>query len=148
MSQGRTLFAQAGCNACHVGGAWTISQKDFTSPPALAEVPTETTPPPAFGAPVGLQYVNRFLRDIGSFNLGVRGGQNQLGGNVGGVEKATQALNAAGVAGAAPDALGIDYNGDGKGIGYNVPVAAGAERAAALLPQRRVRDRSRAWSAT
>ena len=49
-------------------------------------------------------------------------------------------VNAAGVAGAAPDALGIDYNGDGRGVGYNVPSLLGIEPAAALLPQRRLRD--------
>ena len=124
VSRGRTLFAQAGCATCHVGGAWTISKKDFNSPPAGTELFTETAPPATFGAPIGLQYLNRFLRDIGSFNLGVKGGPNPLGANVGGIEKATQALTA-GVAGAAPDALGIDYNGDGRGIGFNVPSLLG-----------------------
>ena len=57
----------------------------------------------------------------------MRGGPNPLGANVGGIEKATQALNAAGVAGAAPDALGVDYNGDGRGIGYNVPSLLGID---------------------
>ena len=127
ISQGRTLFTQAGCAACHVGGKWTISTKDFASPPAAGEIFTETTPPATIGAPIGAQYLNRFLRDIGSFNLGVKGGPNPLGANVGGVEKATQALSAAGVAGAAPDALGIDYNGDGRGIGYNVPSLLGID---------------------
>ena len=126
VSRGRTLFAQAGCAACHVGGKWTISTKDFTSPPAGTEIFTETTPPATFGAPIGAQYLNRFLRDIGSFNLGVRGGPNPLGANVGGVEKASAALTA-GVAGPAPDALGIDYNGDGRGIGFNVPSLLGIE---------------------
>ena len=51
ISQGRTLFAQAGCSGCHVGGKWTISTKDFTSPPAGLEIFTETTPPATFGAP-------------------------------------------------------------------------------------------------
>ncbi len=127
ISQGRTLFTQAGCAACHVGGKWTISTKDFTSPPVGGEIFTETVPPATIGAPIGAQYLNRFLRDIGSFNLGVKGGANQLGANVGGIEKASQALNAAGVAGAAPDALGTDYNGDGRGIGYNVPSLLGID---------------------
>ena len=127
VSQGRTLFTQAGCSACHVGGKWTVSTKDFASPPAGTEIFTETAPAPTFGAPIGAQYLNRFLRNIGSFNLGVKGGPNPLGANVGAVEKATQALNAAGVAGAAPDALGIDYNGDGRGIGFNVPSLLGID---------------------
>jgi cytochrome c peroxidase len=124
VSQGRTLFAQAGCNACHVGGAWTISQKDFNSPPAAGEIFTETTPPATLGAPIGAQYLNRFLRDIGSFNLGLPG-PNPLGANIGAEEKASAALSATGVAGPRPDALGIDYNGDGRGVGYNVPSLLG-----------------------
>lgn len=124
--QGRALFSQAGCTACHVGGKWTISTKDFTSPPAAGELATETVPPAVFGAPVNAQYLNRFLRDIGSFNLGVPNGGNPIGANIGGAEKATQALTA-GIAGAAPDALGTDYNNDGKGIGFNVPSLLGIE---------------------
>jgi YVTN family beta-propeller protein len=128
ISQGRTLFTQAGCAGCHVGGKWTIATKDFASPPAGTEVFTETTPPATFGAPIGAQYLNRFLRDIGSFNLGVRGGPNPIGANVGAIEKASGAINAAtGVAGPAPDALGIDYNGDGRGIGFNVPSLLGID---------------------
>jgi YVTN family beta-propeller protein len=127
VSQGRTLFAQAGCSGCHVGGKWTISTKDFASPPAGTEIFTETAPAPTFGAPIGAQYLNRFLRDIGSFNLGVPGGPNPLANQIGGEEKASAALNAAGVAGPRPDALGIDYNGDGRGVGYNVPSLLGIQ---------------------
>jgi YVTN family beta-propeller protein len=127
ISQGRTLFNQAGCSACHVGGKWTISTKDFTSPPAVGEISTEIVPPPTFGTPSTAQYLNRFLRDIGSFNLGVPSAGNPIGANVGGTEKASATLNAAGIAGPAPDALGTDYNNDGKGIGYNVPSLLGIE---------------------
>ena len=112
---GRTLFDQAGCTTCHFGGKWTLSTKDFTSPPAASEIFTERTPPPVFGNPVGAQYLNRFLRDIGSFNLGVAGAGNPIGSNVGGAEKNETGL----------DALGIDYNNDGKGIGFNVPSLLG-----------------------
>ena len=122
---GRTLFTQAGCAACHVGGKWTLSTKGFASPPAAGEIFTETTPPATFGSPIGAQYLNGLLRDIGSFNLGVPGGPNQLGADIGAAEKASATVNAAGVAGAEPDALGQDYNGDGKGIGYNVPSLLG-----------------------
>ena len=80
---------------------------------------------PAVGDPVGAQYLNRFLRDIGSFNLGVSGAGNPIGSNVGAVEKATSALN--GVVQAAPDALGIDYNNDGQGNGFNVPSLLGID---------------------
>jgi cytochrome c peroxidase len=124
ISQGAALFLQAGCAACHVGGKFTISTKDFTSPPAAAELFTETSPAAKFGAPVGAQYLARFLRDIGSFNLGVPGHGNDFGKEIGADEKATSALTN-GVAGVPPDALGIDYNGDGRGVGYNVPSLLG-----------------------
>jgi 40-residue YVTN family beta-propeller repeat len=124
---GRTLFQQAGCTTCHAGGKWTISIKDFTSPPDGAEIFTETNPAPnpAIGNPVAVQYLDRFLQDIRSFNLGVAGGPNLIGNNVGAVEKASSVLNAAGVAQPALDGLGIDYNGDGKGEGFNVPSLLG-----------------------
>jgi YVTN family beta-propeller protein len=115
VQQGRELFQQAGCTTCHFGGKWTLSTRDFTPPPAATEIFTERTPPPVFGNPVGAQYLNRFLRDIGSFNLGVPGSNNPFGNNIGGAEKNETGL----------DALGIDYNNDGKGIGFNVPSLLG-----------------------
>jgi hypothetical protein len=123
---GEALFGQAGCTNCHVGAKFTVSTKDFTSPPAATEFFTET--PPQVGNPVPNQFLNRFLRDIGSFNLGVAGANNLLGQNIGAVEKATQNV----VAGRStpnpePDALGFDYNRDGRGIGYNVPSLLGIE---------------------
>ena len=75
------------------------------------------------------------------------GGGNPLGANVGGAEKATPPLNAAGVARPAPDALGIDYNGDGRGIGYNVPSLLGIEACRPTTTTAPAR-RSPAWSAT
>ena len=100
------------------GGKWTISTKDFTSPPAGSEIFTETSPAALFGNPVNVQYLDRFLRDIGTFNLGVPGQGNEIGNNTGAQEKANPAL----VAGVLvfPDALGRDYNGDGAGDGFNV----------------------------
>ncbi len=73
---------------------------------------------------MGAQYLNRFLRDIGSFNLGVPGQGNPLGNNIGADEKAAPAV-ANGALQAAQDALGIDYNSDGKGVGFNVPSLLG-----------------------
>src|SRR5213075_660556 len=64
------------------------------------------------------------LRDIGSFNLGVPGQGNPLGNNIGGNEVAAPAV-ANGTLQAAQDALGIDYNNDGRGIGFNVPSLLG-----------------------
>lgn len=126
VTQGRVLFTAAGCAACHGGQQWTRSILDFTPPPAATEIFTETTPPKLFGNPVAAQYLNRFLRNIGSFNRGVPGGGNELPPNIGADEKATQVLTN-GVAGAVPDALGTDYNGDGKGFGFAVPSLLGID---------------------
>jgi YVTN family beta-propeller protein len=121
---GRSLFLQAGCVQCHGGINWTVSIRDFTAPPAGSEIFTERNPANFFGNPVGAQYLNRFLRDIGSFNLGVPGQGNLLAPNIGADEKA-----APGVVGTvvqpAQDALGIDYNSDAKGAGFNVPSLMG-----------------------
>jgi YVTN family beta-propeller protein len=127
IAEGRALFQEAGCTNCHGGQSWTVSRKDFVSPPNIAaEVAQETVPPPPAGAgtPVAAQYLHRFLRNIGSFNLGVPGAGNDLGGNIGGEEKAAAAL-VMGVSQAAQDALGFDFNGDGRGNGYNVPSLLG-----------------------
>jgi cytochrome c peroxidase len=124
INKGRNLFIQAGCAGCHGGTNWTISSRNFTPPPAANTIFTERTPPQVFGNPSGSQYLNAFLRNIGSFNLGVPGGPNPIGANIGGAEKGTAAL-VNGVAQAAPDGLGIDYNNDGRGIGYNTPSLLG-----------------------
>jgi YVTN family beta-propeller protein len=124
INEGRRLFLQSGCANCHGGLNWTVSVKDFTSPPAGAEIFTERNPTNFVGNPVGAQYLNRFLRDIGSFNLGVPGQGNLLGNNIGADEKAAAAV-ANGTLQPAQDALGIDYNSDGKGIGFNVPSLLG-----------------------
>jgi hypothetical protein len=121
VAQGRRLFFQTGCQKCHGGTKWTISNKDFTSPPAASEIFTEAGAANA----IGTQFLNRFLSDIGSFNLNVDGsnqipGQPQIG--------ATEKANAAGLADtdpAAKDALGIDHNGDGAGKGFNIPSLLG-----------------------
>jgi YVTN family beta-propeller protein len=124
LEDGRELFAEAGCATCHGGGKWTISTKDFVSPPAGGETFTERTPPPFVDNPVPNQYLARFLRDIGSFNLGVAG-NNPIGGDIGAAEFATAQV----IAGAfvtQPGGLGFDYNSDGKGNGFNVPSLLGA----------------------
>jgi hypothetical protein len=60
---------------------------------------------------------DRMLFEIGSFNLNVAGQGNTIPGQleIGAVE-----LNGAG-----QNALGFDYNGDGKGNGYNIPALLG-----------------------
>ncbi len=114
VTAGRVLFFKAGCQTCHGGGKWTNSAKDFTSPPIGAK--TETVPtPPAGVDPVGAQYLPPFLQNIGSFNLGVSGGTNPIGTNIGAIEKATDGK----------DALGKDHNLDTFGDGYNVPSLLG-----------------------
>lgn len=113
ISAGRGLFLEAKCQTCHVGGKWTKSTKDFNSPPAAAQVFTE-----AGAANVNLtRYLNRFLRDIKSFNLNVPGSGNAIPGQpkIGAVE-----VDTAGLA-----ALGKDHNGDGKGNGFNIPSLLG-----------------------
>ena len=89
---GRALFAQQNCQSCHGGQLFTNSIKDFTSPPAATEIANESNPAATSGNPVPVPYLFRFLREIGSYNLGVPGAGNDIGGNVGANEKATQGL--------------------------------------------------------
>lgn len=122
---GRVLFKVAGCATCHGGQQWTSSVKDFISPPDPAGVFSEREAPFELN-PIGTQYIDRFLRDIGSFNIGVPGGGNPLGNNIGGVEKTASA----GVVVAAQDGLGRDYSlagsrSFGKGKGFNPPSLLG-----------------------
>jgi YVTN family beta-propeller protein len=127
--QGRKLFLSAGCASCHGGQNWTVSLKDFNSPPAGSDLFTERNPTNFVGNPVGAQYLDRFLREVGSFNLGVPGQGNPLGTDVGADEKAAPAV-ANGTLQPAQDGLGRDYNGDGRGRGFNVPSLLGLN----LLP--------------
>ncbi len=132
---GRALYAAQGCQGCHGGDQWTISRKDFVSPPPTTEIATEVAsanPPPAGSpappagvTPVGAQFLFRFVRDVGSFNLGVAGGGNPIGRNIGGVELANSVLNGDKVAQRQLTAIGDDHNLDGRGKGYNVPMKLG-----------------------
>lgn len=111
---GRRSFFQAGCQWCHGGTKWTVSNRGYTPPPAASEIATEN-PPTA--AAVTAQYFARFLHEVGSFNLNVAGGGNLIPGTpaIGGVEKGADGK----------DALGKDYDGNGKGAGYNIPSLLG-----------------------
>lgn len=111
VNQGRRLFFQAGCQVCHGGTKWTVSTKDFSSPPIAGDIFTESGAATA----VQTQFLSRFLSDIGSFELGVAGGPNPIGDNVGAVELTDRGQ----------DALGTDHNGDGQGDGYNIPSLLG-----------------------
>ena len=93
----------------------------------------------AIGNPNNGQFLNRFLKDVGSFNLGVKDGGNELGNNIGGVEKSA-AVVTAGVLQPQQDALGMDYNARQGGGRLRRVVAPGDLRRPALRPQRRLRD--------
>ena len=90
--------------------------------------------------PVGAPYVFKFLRNIGSFNLGVPGGGNPIGDNIGAAEKTTPGFARC------PSSrhrlrrarAGLQQRRQGQRLHH--PVAAGHRRLAALLPQRRMRD--------
>ena len=85
---------------------------------------TERVPPPAPpGNPSASQYLFGVLRNIGSFGLGVPGGNNPIGNNIGGEEKTAATGDRRALV--RQDALGIDYNADGKGIGFNTPSLLG-----------------------
>jgi YVTN family beta-propeller protein len=107
VAQGRALFFQAGCQTCHGGGKWSNSNVDFIPPPPAARIAQEA--PATSTTIVSISYINDALRDIQSFGLGVAGGTNPIGNNIGGIEKSTDNR----------DALGKDHNGDGKGNGFN-----------------------------
>ena len=131
ITAGRALFVTQ-CASCHSGGLWSTSIKNFASPPLNNRIACEvnltpnnppgsfcTTAPLPGGDPAPVQYLHEFIENVGSFNLGVPGGGNLIGNNIGAAEKAAAGL-VAGVTQVPKDALGRDYNGDGKGIGYNV----------------------------
>ena len=143
IAAGRNLFIAQQCQTCHRGDQWTISKKDFVSPPATTEIATEVAsanPPPggspaspAGVTPVGAQFLFNFVQDIGSFNLGVLGAGNLLGNNIGGIEFANSVVNAAGVAQPQLLALGKDHNVDKRGEGFNVPMLLGIHNAPPYL---------------
>ena len=132
IAKGRKLFGEAGCQSCHGGPQWTSSIKDFVSPPANHEIACEVNlgaaaPPGSFcstapveGNPTNNQFLHRFLRNIGSFNIGVAGGINPIGDNIGAAEKAAPVITA-GKTAKALDALGFDFNRDGLGNGFSPP---------------------------
>jgi YVTN family beta-propeller protein len=126
---GRTLFTQAGCANCHGGTLFSNSVKNYTSPPDATLIATERSGM-FTGNPVAAPYVFQFITNIGSFNLGVPGQGNDLGGNIGATELTTAGFNTATQQTTAPfDALGRDYNADGRGNGYTIPSVLGIDSA-------------------
>jgi hypothetical protein len=129
--RGRELFVKQQCNFCHRGGLWTKSVLDFTPPPDNADIFCErninnpalpgcaTDPDLTVVNPNAGQFLADFLEDVGSFNRGVAGTDNEFGNNIGGIEKGA-AVIVGGVLQAQQDALGKDHNGDLKGEGFGV----------------------------
>ena len=142
---GRVLFKVAGCATCHGGNQWTSSILNFTPPPALTRIATETaganpppggSPAPVTGNPVGAQYLFEFVRDIGSFDLNVPGSGNAIPGQplIGAAEKTARVLQANGTIGAVQlDGLGKDYNNDGLGKGFSPSSLLGIHSAPPFL---------------
>jgi YVTN family beta-propeller protein len=136
VASGAKLFKKAGCTTCHGGDQWTSSIRDFTPPPAVTDIFCEVSagagaPPgcmtaPITGNPVPNQFLDRFLRDIGSFDLNVSGAGNTIPGQaeIGAVEKATRVVSG-GVLQTAQDGLGKDYNNTGHGKGFSPPSLLG-----------------------
>jgi cytochrome c peroxidase len=129
VSAGRQLFTSAGCAACHGTNLFSNSIKDYTSPPAAADIATETNPAPPPGTnPVAAPYVFKFITNIGSFNLGVPGQGNDLANNIGPDELTTAGFNNTTQQTTPPfAALGRDFNGDGRGEGYTIPSLLGID---------------------
>jgi YVTN family beta-propeller protein len=123
---GQRLFAEQGCNNCHGGTLFSNSIKNYTSPPAANLIFTERTGT-FTDNPIGAAFVGQFLRNIGSFNLGVPGAGNDIGNNIGPPEKATRAVVGGVTSAVENDALGRDYNNDGQGNGYTVPSLLGID---------------------
>ena len=134
---GSVFFKLQGCASCHGGNQWTSSIKDFVAPPAVTEIFCEVnnnaaipgcTIPQVIGNPSGVQFLDRFLREIKSFDLNVAGSGNAIPGQplIGAVEKTARVLNANGTIQAAQvDALGEDYNNDNRGKGFSPPSLLG-----------------------
>lgn len=118
VASGRQLFVQAGCQTCHGGGKWTVSSKDFSSPAldTLVEIEDDTNGATAPNPNAG-QSIFGVLKNINSFNLNVPGQGNIIPGQ--------SAIGAVEIDAGGRDALGIDYDGDGRGLGFNPPSLLG-----------------------
>ena len=90
------------------------------------EVFTETDPngPDERPNPIGTQYLDSFLEDIGSFNIGVRGEGNPLGRNIGaaGVRQRRAGRRASSTC---RTRSASTTTSDGAGDGFNVPSLLG-----------------------
>ncbi|WP_164931743.1 beta-propeller fold lactonase family protein [Dyella sp. M7H15-1] len=108
IAEGRVLFQRAGCSSCHATGKWSLSSKNFLSPPPASDLETEAA---ATGADTS-QFMYRYLKDIHSYGLNVPGSGNAIADfpAIGGVETDSAGLKA----------LGYDFNGDGKGSGFSI----------------------------
>ncbi|UTY59274.1 beta-propeller fold lactonase family protein [Massilia sp. erpn] len=113
IAEGRRIFKEYGCNSCHNGGKWSTSSRNFALPPEPDDIAKEA----ASSGANQFQFLYKYLRDIGSYNLNVAGSDNMISGfdAIGGAELDTAGLKA----------LGYDHDGDGKGSGYNIPSILG-----------------------
>ena len=102
LTAARTITSPA---RCATAAPLDAQHQGFPCHPRLQGIATEPTPVPFSGDPVGAQYLRRFLRDVGTFNLGVPGLGNPFGNNIGADEKAAPAV-AGGALQPAGDALG------------------------------------------
>jgi hypothetical protein len=135
--QGRLVFQFAGCASCHGGDQWTSAIRDFSPPPnpndIFCEQNTGASSPPGClkaavtGNPVPNQFLDRFLKNIKSFDLNVAESGNAIPGQplIGAVEKATRAIVNGALQAQLPDALGKDFNQDGHGNGFSPPSLLG-----------------------
>jgi YVTN family beta-propeller protein len=125
---GQALFTQAGCAACHGTSLFSNSIKDYVSPPPADQIANERMPLAPGTNPVGAPYVFKFITNIGSFNLGVPGGGNPIGNNIGATELTTAGFNPVTQQTTPPlEGLGRDYNGDGRGNGFTIPSMLGID---------------------
>jgi hypothetical protein len=63
IAQGRELFTQANCQACHGGGKWSTAQVDYAR---ISPFPETLTPGVAPEPPLG--QLGRFLHPVGTFD--------------------------------------------------------------------------------
>jgi len=134
IAAGRALFSQAGCQNCHGGPQWTSSIRDFTPPPAITAIfceedtgagtpPGCQTAPIAPADPVATQFLDSFLRNIGSYALNVPGSNNAIPNEplIGAVEFATRTVVNGTLQSSPQNALGLDFTGTGHGNGFSPP---------------------------
>ena len=127
IAQGRALFQARAARAATAAASGRSSHKDFVSPPAAAEIATETDPRAAG---------RRSRRSAPSSSTAScatsarstsasRAGATRSAPNIGAPREGGRRRWSPACRRPPPDALGNDHNGDGKGNGFNVPSLLG-----------------------